>query len=188
MSFFEELTVGKLAVFGGGNLGASPVLPSVVVKHKQIGHKVSTTFTLTNVPLTITNALKYAGLLLWTFPQGRIIVEGATATLNETTTSVVANIGASPVASVGSAAATATTLSGTMVSLIPSTALPVSATINVAATTNLSAPLAASTQLDGNTTAIPVYLNVALPNQVTNDATATFSGQITIHWANLGTY
>jgi hypothetical protein len=149
-----------------------------------------TVLTLAAVAQTITNTTaEYAGSLIYTFPAGRILLLGTTGSIQQTTTSVIANsiaAGATGAWSLGSEEASATSLTGTMVDLLPSTAYTSSATINVAAAVS-SGALAASAQFDGTTTAVPVYLNTAIATG-TIDGTQTLSGTITFAWVNLGDY
>lgn len=151
-----------------------------------------TIFTLVDVAQTITDALAYAGLKLFTFPAGRILVLGATESLSQKTTSVLAstlNASKTMAQALGSAAASNVTLDSTMANIMPSTAFTSSATINVAGDTVGSA-LAASAQLDGTSTAIPLYLNVSVPTatDIDADATIAWNGSITVSWINLGDY
>jgi len=151
-----------------------------------------TIFTLDDVAMTITDALAYAGLKLFTFPAGRILVLGATESLAQKTTSALAstlNSGVTMAQSLGSATASNVTLSSTMANMMPSTAFTSSTTINVAGSAVGSA-LAASAQLDGTSTAIPLYLNASVPTatDIDADATMTWSGTITATWINLGDY
>lgn len=150
------------------------------------------TFTLTNVAQTVVNGTEYQSTKLYDFPAGRILVLGVTATLAQKTTSALAstlNASSTGAVSLGTAAASATTLSTTMVDLLPSTAFTSSATINVAGT-SVSAALAASAHFDGTTTAKSMYLNsaYATTTDVDADATQTFTGTITLTFVNLGDY
>ena len=117
---------------------------------------------------------------------------GVVATLKQKTTSVLAStLAASSTGaiSLGTVAATATTLATTAVDLLPTTAFTSSATINVAGTA-VSAPLASSAQFNGTTTATPVYLNTAYATtgNIIADATQRISGTVTIAWVYLGDY
>jgi hypothetical protein len=149
-----------------------------------------TVLTLTAVAQTITNTTaEYAGSLIYTFPQGRILFLGVTGTIQQTTTSVIAtsiSSGATGAWALGRATASSTSLTGTMVDLLPSTAYTSSATINVAAAASNGA-LVASAQFDGTGTPIPMYLNTAIATG-SIDGTQTLSGTITIAWINLGDY
>ena len=170
----------------------APATGSIVVAHSQFGPFCQTTLTLNNVPQTVVNGTEYQGTKIYDFPQGRILVMGVTATLQQKTTSVLAstlNASSTGAISLGTVTASSTTLATTMVDLLPSTAFTSSATINVAGTA-VSAALAASAQFDGTTTAKDVYLNTAYATtgDVDADATQTISGTIVITWTNLGDY
>jgi hypothetical protein len=70
--------------------------------------------------------------------------------------------------------------------MMPSTAYTSSATINVAAAVANGA-LAASAQIDGTTTPVPVYFNTAIATGSINGG-QTFTGTVTLSWVNLGDY
>lgn len=170
----------------------NPATGSIVVKQEQIGPLFQTTLYLSDVPQTVVNGTEYQSTLLYTFPEGRIFVLGTTATLQQKTTSVLAstlNASSTGAISLGTAAASATTLSGTMVDLLPSTAFTSSATINVAGTA-VSAALAAAAQFDGTSSAKAVRLNTAYATttDVDADATQTISGTVVLTWLWLGDY
>lgn len=169
-----------------------PATGSIVVKQEQFGPLFQTTLSLVEVPQAVVNGTEYQSTLLYTFPEGRILVHGVTATLQQKTTSALAstlNASSTGAIALGTAAASATTLSGTMVDLLPSTAFTSSATINVAGTA-VNAALAAAAQFDGTTTAKPMYLNTAYATttDVDADATQTISGTIVVTWVWLGDY
>lgn len=202
---FEDLVVGKLTVTGVdtttqgqlviGSTSTQGTLASVTglsVKHKSNGLLVQSTFTLSGVSQAVVNGTEYQSTKLFDFPEGRILVLGVTATLQQTTTSALAstlNSGSTGAVALGTAAASATTLATTMVDLLPSTAFTSSTTINVAGTA-VKASLAASAQFDGTTTAKSMYLNSAFATttDVDADATQTFGGTIVVTWLSLGDY
>jgi hypothetical protein len=192
MALIEELSVGRLVVEGGGSVGTVASVAGLSVYHKQSGIVNQTVFTLDNVAQAVVNGTEYQGTKLFDFPAGRIQILGAIATIAQKTTSVLAstlNASVTGAVAVGSAAASNVSLTSTMVNIIPSTAFTSSATINVAGTA-VSAPLGATTQLDGTSTAVPVYINTAYATtgDVDADATQTLTGTITITWINLGEY
>lgn len=171
--------------------GTVAVVTGLVAAEGGNGVVQKTTFTLTNVAQAVVNGTEYQSTKLYDFPEGRILIYGCTATLQQTTTSAILstlNSGTGAV-SLGTAAASATTLAGTMVNILPSTAFTSSATINVAGTA-VSAPLAASAQIDGTSAALDLYLNsaYATTTDVDADATQTWSGTIVVTWAVLGDY
>lgn len=173
-----------------GNEVGDPSVSTVKAKHVQLGPLCITTLTLDNVPQTITNTTaEYAGTKIFDFPEGRIAVLGVTASLKQKTTSALATTiasGATGAIALGTATASATSLTGTMVDLLPSTAYTSSTTINVAGTA-VGAALAATAQFDGTTTAKDVFLNTAIATG-SADGTQTISGTIVISWLQLGDY
>jgi hypothetical protein len=149
-----------------------------------------TLLTLTDLPQALPNATQYVGTKLYDFPEGRILVLGVTATLQETTRSAIAstlNGGKTGAASLGTATASSTTLNSTMADLLPSTAWVSSATIDVAGTA-VTGALEASAHFDGTGTAKDLYLNAAVvtDGDVDADADISWSGSIRITWINLG--
>lgn len=174
--------------------GLVSVPSSGTIRHEatQFGPMHKTKLVLDNVAQAIVNGTEYQGTQLFTFPEGRILVLGVTATLQQKTTSAIAstlNSGVTGAISLGTATASATTLAGTMVDLLPSTAFTTSTTINVAGTA-VSAALAASAQFDGTSTAKKMFLNTAYATttDVDADATQTISGTIIATWIYLGDY
>lgn len=173
-------------------VATQPATGAVRVKNEQFGSFNKTTLTLDNVPQAIVNGTEYQGTKIYTFPEGRILVLGVTATLQQKTTSALAstlNASSTGAIALGTATASATTLASTMVDLLPSTAFTSSATVNVAGTA-VKAALAASAHFDGTTTAKPVYLNTAYATttDVDGNATQTISGTVNICWVFLGDY
>lgn len=173
----------------------APVQPasgSVAVKHEQFGPICKTTLTLANVSQTVTNGTEYQSTQIYDFPEGRVLVLGVTATLQQKTTSALAttiNASSTGAIALGTAAASNVSLTSTMVDLLPSTAFTSSATINVAGTA-VSAALGASAHFDGTSTAKDMYLNTAYATttDVDGNGTQTISGTIVVTWINLGDY
>jgi hypothetical protein len=192
MGFQIKQDGGGLQVSDGSyDLGSVPV-STVTAKHEQFGPFVKTTLTLDNVAQSVVNGTEYQGTKIYDFPAGRILVQGVTGTFQQKTTSaVLTTINASSTGAIGlgTVTASATTLSGTMQNLIPTTAFTSSATINVAGTA-VSAPLAASAQFDGTSTPVDVFLNTAYATtgDVDGNATQTISGTVVMVWVNLGDY
>lgn len=172
-----------------GEVGSSPI-STVTAKHVQLGPFCVTTLTLDNVAQTITNtSAEYAGTKIYDFPAGRIAILGVTARLQQKTTSALATTiasGATGAIALGTATASNTSLTGTMVDLLPSTAYTSSTTINVAGSA-VGAALAATAQFDGTSTAKDVFLNTAIATGSAN-GTQTISGTVVITWCQLGDY
>ena len=169
-----------------------PATGAIRVKNEQFGSFNKTLLTLDNVPQAVVDGTEYQSTKIFTFPEGRILVLGVTATLQQKTTSeLTSTLNASKTGAIGlgTAAATNVALTSTMVDLLPTTAFTSSATINVAGTA-VSAALAASAQFDGTTTAKPVYLNTAYATtgDVDGNATQTISGTVVLCWVHLGDY
>lgn len=167
-----------------------PASGSVEATHVAFGPFVQTTITLRDVAQSVVNGTEYQGTKIYDFPQARMYVIGAIATLQQKTTSALAstlNASSTGAIGVGTATASATTLATTMQDIIPTTAFTSSATVNVAGTA-VSAVLASPAVFDGTGTAKDLYLNTAYATttDVDADATQTISGKIVITWANLG--
>ena len=170
----------------------TPSSGTIAIKREQIGPLSQLTLTLDNVQQTVVNGTEYQSTQLLTFPEGRLFVLGTTATLRQKTTSALAstlNASSTGAISLGTAAASSTTLATTAVDLLPSTAFTSSATVNVAGTA-VSAALAAGAQFDGTSTAKKMYLNTAYATttDVDGDATQTISGTIVVTYVWLGDF
>lgn len=163
----------------------------VTAKHVALGMGyIQTTLTLDNVAQTVVNGTEYQGTKIYDFPECRMYVIGAVATLRQKTTSALAstlNASSTGAIGLGTATASATTLATTMQDIIPTTAFTSSATVNVAGTA-VSAVLAAAAFFDGTGTAKDLFLNTAYAttSDVDGDATQTISGTVVITWMNLG--
>lgn len=163
----------------------------VRAKHVALGRGyIQTTLTLDNVAQTVVNGTEYQGTKIYDFPECRMYVVGAVATLKQKTTSAVdttLNASSTGAIGLGTETASATTLATSMQDIIPTTAFTSSATVNVAGTA-VSAVLAAAAFFDGTGTAKDLYLNTAYATtgDVDGDATQTISGTVVITWQNLG--
>lgn len=183
------LTYSSVGGVYTGGLGASN--GATVSAVDRGGNNVHTTvITLAATPLAVVNGTEYQGVKIFDFPEGRIYILGATASIAETTTSAIAgtiNQTANFDWSVGTATASNVTLATTMLDIIPKVDGASSATINVAAAASTGA-LAVGAQFDGTTTAIDAYINTAFPttSDVDADGTLTLSGTVTITWIQLG--
>jgi len=135
---------------------------------------------------TITDALSYFGVKLFTFPLGEICFLAAGGSLTFTTTSTLSstlNASVTCAWGLGSAAASNVTLSSTMVNIVGSTAFTSSATINVANTATTGV-LAVPINYNGTATACPCYFNIGIPTNtdIDGDATVEVNGEVTIAW------
>lgn len=173
------------------DLGAPVSGIGVTATHVALGKGyIQTTLTLDNVAQSIVNGTEYQGTKIYDFPECRMYVIGAVATLRQKTTSTLAstlNASVTGAIGLGTATASSTTLSTTMQDIIPTTAFTSSATINVAGTA-VTAVLAAAAFFDGTGTAKDLYLNTAFATttDVDGNATQTISGSVIITWCNLG--
>lgn len=126
------------------------------------------------------------------FPEGKILILGATANLTAIT--LGSGLGASSTTFVLSAGtspeATGTTLDGAMVNVIPSTAVSITASVGTSFASSTAA--LATSVTDGHTTAIDLYLNFAAD---ANDSTAsktaaeaglTLTGTVYVWYINMG--
>jgi hypothetical protein len=185
---------GGLIVCDGINTtaytGTRAAVSGVSAKHVAFGPFVQTTLTFNEVSQAVVNGTEYQGTKIFTFPETRMWVVGAVATLRQKTTSVLAstlNASVTGAIGIGTATASATTLATTMQDIIPTTAFTSSATINVAGTA-VTAVLAAAAYFDGTGTAKDLFLNTAYATttDVDADATQTISGSVVITWINCG--
>lgn len=175
------------------NVGAVANPTYVSLVEYGAGEVHHTKFTVTALPLTISNAVagtQASGLKIYDYPEGRILVLGATATMAETTTSVILstlNGGSTAKFALGTTIGTNAAMSTTEVDHIPATSITSSATINVAGAA-ATAALAASAQFDGTATAKDLYLNFAVPTDgdLDADATITLTGVVEVTWILLG--
>ena len=181
------------ALLGGGSglsqFGA-PALATVTADQYLTGIVRQTKLTLSAVAQSVVNGTEYQSSKLYDFPEGAIQILGAYGSIAQTTTSTIAttlNSGVTGALALGTAAASATTLSSTMANVAPSIAFATSTVINVAGTA-VTPFLAAPIILNGTGTAIDLYLNTAYATtgDVDADATQTLSGTLYITWINLG--
>jgi hypothetical protein len=154
------------------------------------------TFTLTDVAITVTDALAYASKKIFTFPAGRILVLGSIASLkwavttDRTATSGTINDSASLTWALGSVAASNITLSSTMIDMLAKQTTVLDGVATAYTATATAGALAASCQLDGTSTATPIYLNVGLETttDIDHDGILNCKGSIVLTYLNLGDY
>lgn len=151
-----------------------------------------TRLTLAAAPIVVTDALAYGGQKVYDFPEGRILVLGATCSLAFAVTTARAstiNDSAALKFALGSATASNATLATTMVDLIPKTSKTLDGAV-AAYTTAVGAALAASAQFDGTGTPLDAYLNLAFETNtdIDGDGTIAINGTIDLTWINLGDY
>lgn len=166
----------------------------VVASDKVAGGIHTTVFTLTDFAVAIANTGASGGSKFATLPEGCVTILSAyTSTLPviTTTSTLSSTINASSVGNygVGTVVGSAGTLTTTMQNVIPTTAFTSSAVVStvpaVAATFGM---LAAPLNLDGHTTAVPLFFNAgfAESNDIDGDATTTVTAGITLVWVHDG--
>ncbi len=180
----------------GKVVAADAVANYVLVSNDVGGAFRQVKLTLRECPLTITDALAYGSVQLATLPEGYATFLGAVAkNMSFKTTSVIAdtlNSGVTVQWGIGPAAASATTLAGSMMSFVPGvdrTPLTfVSSTVINTAPASVSGSLFDVDLFDGSVTALPVYLNIAVPTggNIDADATLTVSGTIVLTFLMTG--
>ena len=146
-----------------------------------------TVLTLTATPLTLRNTEQGQGVKIYDFPAGGIAILGATGTVAETTTSILAdtlNAGVTYNWGVGTTTQANGTLATTEQDIIPATNGTASATINVAGASSLGARVADAANFNGVSAATDAYFNVgiATADDIDADATTTWTGTINITW------
>lgn len=158
-----------------------------------VGVLHKTTLTLANAVVNVANTTgaSFGGTLLYTFPEGRILVMGVTANLavvwTDASSPVIAQDGSGDF-SLGTTITADATLDGTDVDLLPSTAMTDPFVAGVGAAVGA---LAASAQFDGTTTPVELNVNMIIDDADVGDATnqdVLVSGTVTFTWVNLGDY
>ncbi len=170
--------VAKAGLSLGGEYGFGPVRQTLV--------------NLRGMQVAVTDAFAYASQDVYNFPEGRILVQGVTASLQWavlTTRSSTINDSASLTWALGTVAASNITLTGAMIDLAAKATKVLAAgttDLNGASTT----ALAASAQFDGTGTAKICRLNVGFETNTDIDADGTLAatGFILITWTHLGDF
>lgn len=181
------------------NVGTAVATGGVKAEECGIGAVRQTVFTFTRFPVTTgnTTGASFGSAKFYDFPAGRIQIHGCTANFTQITFNTEAGSngdiagGGSGDYSIGSTATADATLSGTDVDILPSTAM-LDPFVTGVGRSNAGSALAATTQLDGTSTAIDAILNVIIDDADVADGAANdivyFTGTVTITWANLGDY
>lgn len=162
---------------------------SAVEKGNGVIHK--TVLTLAATPVTVRDTQQGGGVKIYDFPEGRILFLGSTGSIAVKTTSILASTlhaGVTCNWGVGSVTQSSSTVATTEQNILNVAAFTSSATINVAGAT--ATGVGVLTPLDGTTTPIDAFLNLAVAGatDIDADATVTVTGTITISWMNLGDY
>lgn len=152
----------------------------------------TTVLTFNDTPIVLADnagVVAYGGLKIFDFPQGSIVIQGATANLAVTKTSAGVTATWNGDFAVGTVtAANDATLTSTEANIIPSTPTPAA----VAGATTAKGRSTAAVTLDGTTTAVDAFINF-LVDDANHDVTTTpcnliLNGTVTILWANMGDY
>ena len=183
-------TAADLNTCSAGTVGTAATACSAVEYGSGAAHKtvITVTFTGTN-KFTLADGAHGTGKLMYTFPEGYIQVLGITVTGTLVNTANF-NADTADTFSWGIGTATAAddaTLSSTEQDLIAVAAVDTASGVTL--TRTQTGVLHTVTAWDGTTTAMKAYMNLAIAaanNSDSNDF--TFSGTITIVWANLGDY
>lgn len=137
--------------------------------------------------LTMTDATtagSHGSKQIFTMPAGNITVLGAVAALNIVRVGTAITATAAVVASIGSTAVATSdaTLTGTEANIVASTSATLTAGAGV-----VNGHSTATVKLDGTDTAVPVFLNFAIPDagSTGNDA-LIISGEIVVTYLNNG--
>jgi hypothetical protein len=177
-------SVGSKDLSGAGSI---PAAASAYVTAREYGNEGGrkTVLTLAALPVTLIKngtSTGGGGTKVYSFPAGLIIPRGGSSNLT------VANaLDKSFLASIGSAAAgTDGTLTSTEISFLPSTAATTSAGVGTCKMLGTSTTPTPGNHLDGTATSIDMYLNSCLNANATGAEALTYSGTITILWANGG--
>jgi hypothetical protein len=177
------------------NTGTVPDAAKAYVTATEKGDGVfrQTVLTLSAVPVTMRDTEQGGGFQIYTFPIGRITPIGAIGSIAVTTTSVLANtLNASKTCNwgVGSTTQASATVATTEQNFVNVAAFTSSATINVAGAVATGSGIGILTSLDGTSTAVAAFLNLAVAGaeDIDADATVTVDGTITLTYAVLGDY
>ena len=177
---------------GNGSVPAA-IQSYVTATEKGDGVFKQTVLTLSAVPVTMRDTEQGGGVQIYTFPAGRICRLGAIGSIAVTTTSVLAdtlNAGVTCNWGVGSTTQASATVATTEQDFVNVTAFTSSATIDVAGAIANGVGAGVLASLDGTSTAIKAFLNLAVAGATDIDAnaTVTVSGTITLTYTVLGDY
>ena len=178
-------SVIKGAVTSGATIGAS--VTGAVLKN-YVGATNQTIITFTNYAMPITDSGGNGGhgtLLLATFPEGMIDADGF---IGDIEISEVAGIDAAGTFDMGIGTITVDVSNETLAGAEQDLVNEVGGTL-VGGADTIDLVNVTLNQLDGHTTAVAVYFNVAVTDSdMTATGSMTMSGTIVITWSNLGDY
>lgn len=160
---------------------------SGVVKTTKVGGVKTETFTFTAKAITVTDTGGVNGgqgsLKLCDLPQGLAVILGGSTNLTITAAAGITAT-ASVVGSVGTTAADAAnaTLTSTEANIVPSTAATLTGSAGA-----FVGQSTASVTVDGTATAVPIYLNFAVPDAgISANSTITVTGTLTVVYCICG--
>lgn len=185
----DNLAAAALLVAATGSGAGTKNGATVTATEFANGAFHQTVLTLAATPVTLRDTEQGGGVKIYDFPVGRILMLGALASIAVKTTSILAdtlNAGVTGNFGIGSTTQASATVATTEQDMVQVAAFTASATINVAGA--VATGVGVSAPLDGTTTAIDAFLNLAVAGALDIDAnaTVTVSGTVTLTWINLG--
>lgn len=184
-----ELGVGA-AVVPGAAAGTGVVAAE---DRKAVNRTILTITDLTVAAIDEAGVTAYLSQKIYDFPEGAVLILGATVNLAITKSSAGVNADWDGDIGLGSVAANndATPLATTEQNIVPNTATP-QAVAGVVASAHAQSTATENAVIDGTATAVDVYLNLLI-DDADQDVTTTpcnmiFNGTITLTWVNLGDY
>lgn len=196
---YQELNANIRTKIGAKSLdkntvgaGVLPAAATPYVSVEEYGDGVfhQSVFTLTAVPITMRDTEQGGGFQIYDFPVGRITRLGATSTIAVTTTSALAstlNADSTCNYGVGSVTQANATVATTEQDFVNVTAFTSSATVDVAGADATGVGPGVLASLDGTSTAVDAFLNLAVAGatDIDADATVTVTGTVTLTWINM---
>jgi hypothetical protein len=170
--------------------GLAPPKAGLKVVTTGQGGSFRTVFSFNAMQVPVTDAQAYISQKLFDFLDGKVRIKGGTARLQFAVPTIRAstiNDNAALTWSLGSAAASSATLAGTMVNVLAATGRTLDGAGSALSTAS-TADVAGAVTLDGTTTPVDLYLNLALATgaDIDADGTLTVTGMITLLWENWG--
>lgn len=175
------------------NVGTVATVTNLAGSEGGNGVVQKTTFKFTLAPITVRDTQQGGGIKIYDFPEGRILILGATGNANFTTGGILASTLHASVScrwGVGTVTQANATLATTEQDLLPVTTFTSSATTGTVNVTTTNSALVASAQFDGTSAAKSAFFNISVPGatDIDADAAVTISGTVTITWVYLGDY
>jgi hypothetical protein len=170
--------------------GLAPPIAGLKAVTTGQGGSYRTVFTFNAMQVAITDALAYAGLKIFDFTDGKVRIKGGTAKLQFAVLGARAstiNDSASLTWGLGSVIASSATLASTMQNVIAVTTRTLDGAVAALSTASTADVVAAAT-LDGTTTPIDLFLNLAFATgtDIDADGVLAITGTITLLHENWG--